>query len=474
MKCHFVFIKSNQNFDKMEHHAQSADDALIGGLSYKLKAGASYITNRGGVSYFASGGNPYSPNGVRVTKFNLTGDQLLDPSTSRVRFQLNNLEWSADGTKYIKPLSWNPAVFFRRARIIAGGQVIEDIDDFNRLSLMITALKSDEEQLMIASEGFGSFDDRYGVVADDNRKEYRSDDFGKSGSVFQSRRVVFTPMFGLLHQEKLLPVRYCPLQIELELVNNGADAVHVGSYNGETHTANWDMTDVQVKCDLLTLDNSLENEYASHLLSGKTLPINFSTWNHTNQYTRNDNNFSAHINRALARLKSVFIILHSADGAWYRQANHFYHPIENSARQANHFYHPVENSASDQYGIADEHQFQAQIGSQLYPEYPVNSLSESLSQLRKTVGHPFQMFGRWYRATKYIIGIDLERVSGAGFTGISTKSCDLMTLNFRYCDLDGTPNSTPQRISCALNYVAILNIKDSGVELLDELITITR
>ena len=35
-----------KNFDKMENHAQSVDDALIGGLSYKLKAGASYITNR--------------------------------------------------------------------------------------------------------------------------------------------------------------------------------------------------------------------------------------------------------------------------------------------------------------------------------------------------------------------------------------------------------------------------------------------
>ena len=72
-----------------------------------------------------------------------------------------------------------------------------------------------------------------------------------------------------MKQDKLLPLRCCPLQIELGLVNNGADAVHVGSYNGETHTANFDMTDVQVKCDLLTLDNSLENEYASHLLSGK-------------------------------------------------------------------------------------------------------------------------------------------------------------------------------------------------------------
>ena len=184
--------------------------------------------------------------------------------------------------------------------------------------------------------------------------------------------------------------------------------MHIGSYNGETHTANWDMTDVQVKCDLLILDNSLENEYASHLLSGKTLPINFATWNHTNQFTGNDKIFSAHINRALTRLKSVFITLHSTDGAWYKQANHFYHPIE--------------NSASDQYGIAGEHQFQIQIGSQMYSEYPVNSFSESLSQLRKTVGHPFQMFGRWYRTTKYIIGIDLERVSGAGFTGTSTNN----------------------------------------------------
>ena len=76
----------------MEHHAQSADDALIGRLPYKLKAGASYVTNRRSVSYFASGGNTYSPNGVKVMKLTLTGDQWLDPSTFRVAFQLNN-QW---------------------------------------------------------------------------------------------------------------------------------------------------------------------------------------------------------------------------------------------------------------------------------------------------------------------------------------------------------------------------------------------
>ena len=59
--------------------------------SYKLKPGASYVTNRRSVSYFVSGGNSYSPNGVKVMKFNIAGDQRMDPSTFRVMFQLNNI-----------------------------------------------------------------------------------------------------------------------------------------------------------------------------------------------------------------------------------------------------------------------------------------------------------------------------------------------------------------------------------------------
>ena len=79
----------------MEHHANSVDDALIGGLSYKLKAGASYVTNRRSVSYFAQGGNDYKPSGVRVMKFHLTGNQWMDPSTFRVSFQLHNPGYDA-------------------------------------------------------------------------------------------------------------------------------------------------------------------------------------------------------------------------------------------------------------------------------------------------------------------------------------------------------------------------------------------
>ena len=282
----FHIVKQNQNFDKMEHHAQSVDDALIGGLSYKLKPGASYVTNRRSVSYFAQGGNQYSPNGVKVMKFNLTGNDWLDPSTFRIMFQLNNAAVQTSGSppKVLEPLSWNPAVFFRRARVICGGVVVEDIDDFNRLSLMITALKTEEEQNSIAGEGSCNFDDAYTPpnTEGDSRSSYRLQYFDKSGTVFSSRKALFKPMFGFFDQDKLLPIRYCPIQIELELVNNFMDAI---IKRDDNKSDLWNITDIQAKCDLLTLDNSLDNEYASHLLSGKSLPINFATWSHTNQST---------------------------------------------------------------------------------------------------------------------------------------------------------------------------------------------
>ena len=128
----------------------------------------------------------------------------------------------------LQPLSWNPAVFFRRARLICGGQVIEDIDDFNRLSLMLTDLLPEDEQHDIACEGFGNFDFVKGTdeaEAADPRKGYRMDDYDLSGNVHLARRVQFKPMLGLFNQEKLIPLRYCPIQIELELVNQQADAV---------------------------------------------------------------------------------------------------------------------------------------------------------------------------------------------------------------------------------------------------------
>eukprot|EP00972_Heterocapsa_arctica_P053606 7897072-Heterocapsa_arctica.AAC.1 len=71
-------------------------------------------------------------------------------------------------------------------------------------------------------------------------------------------------MCGLFNQDKLLPIRHMPISIELELVSNREDCI---AADAGMDAKEWNISDAQVKCDLLQLDNSLENEYTEHLLS---------------------------------------------------------------------------------------------------------------------------------------------------------------------------------------------------------------
>ena len=71
----------------VEAHANSSEDYLIEGLSYKLSPGASYVTNRRSVSFFPSGSDTYSPSsGSKVIRIKQNGTDWLDPSTVKVMF----------------------------------------------------------------------------------------------------------------------------------------------------------------------------------------------------------------------------------------------------------------------------------------------------------------------------------------------------------------------------------------------------
>ena len=48
--------------------------------------------------------------------------------------------------------------------------------------------------------------------------------------------------------------------------------------------------------------------------------------------------------------------------------------------------------------------------------------------------------------------IDLEKLSGAGFTGLSPKAGDLLTITFSYCHATTQADGVPSRVFCALNY----------------------
>ena len=185
----------------MEAISNSVEDKLIDGLSFKSKAGASYITERKSVTFHPAGSNIYSPNGTKLIKLVLTGDQWLDPSTFRIMFDLKN----AGGvtSKLLRPLG-GPHTFFRRMRILASGTVSEDIDNYNRVHEMLKTLKASDALVNDDAEAFGQ------QIGKDTNLDVTTLS-GIKGN--QSQTVLFKPCSGLLNQPKYLSLRYMHLRI---------------------------------------------------------------------------------------------------------------------------------------------------------------------------------------------------------------------------------------------------------------------
>ena len=453
----------------VEATANSIEDFLVDGLSFKLKKGASYINERKSVTYHPSGSNIYSVNGTKLIKLLITGDNWLDPSTFRIMFDLVNMESppSAGEGKELRPIS-GPYSFFKRMRVLCNGAIVEDIDDYNRVHEMFTILMAKDARKNIDGEGFGRhFDSREHAASELDAEHY------KGIKPTQSQTVLFKPLSGLLNQNKYLPLRYCPLTIELELVNDAITPIistfsgsGVAAYTAVNTSLLWQIQNVQAKVDVCTLDNSLDNSYVEHLLSGKSLPINYNTYisQFQNLLSGSDGQQKVRLNvtRALSRLKSVFITLNKSNltGISEKDWNMFYSPMKNLA-----------GGHLDRHDSDKEFECQLALGSKLYPEYPIRSHSEGFYQLRKTMGvhssniNSFDIDGHEYRDNKMVIAFDMERVLEAGFTGMNTKAGDI--LNIRFDHKSGTPAEYAHSMQVVLQSDNILEIRDGGVQIFD-------
>ena len=139
----------------------SPEDILIDNLSFKLNKGSSYITDRRSVSFWAQGSNIYKvDSGNRVIKINLNAEDnsWLDPQSVMMFFTVENDDKALD--RKLRPIS-NPYSFFRRFRLLMGNTVIEDFDNFNRVSHMFSKLMNDGARDNEDAVGFGYRYDDY-------------------------------------------------------------------------------------------------------------------------------------------------------------------------------------------------------------------------------------------------------------------------------------------------------------------------
>ena len=440
----------------METIANSQEDVLIDSLSYKLGNSASYITDRKSVTFWPSGSNIYkTSSGTKVIKFQLNSEGWLDPSTVMIYFDLVNND--IDPQKYVRPLQGAHS-FFRRCRISSNGQLVEDFD-YNRTHQMFEMLTSSHNRENVDVEGFGYRSDTIEPHATHNAATLPGFKGGHHHTVGMKL------CSGILNQSKMLPLKFMSnLTIELELVNDANDPVVTPGVDSLFTTGNttndWSIENCQLKCDIITIDNTLQNNYDSHLSSGGKLPISYNTYI-TQSQAVSGQDISVNVSRAISRLKSVFVSFYktptvatSADKEWL------------------HFVHPMENSVN--YDKRLEIEVQLQIGSKLFPEYPIRSISESFAQLKKSIGiqgsnfHSVSITPKQYRNDHFVIGIDTEKALGASYTGLSTRSGDLLSVRVKAQDkAELVAGFMPDQMFITMIADCVMEVSDAGVSVLD-------
>ncbi len=445
----------------MDAHVEAVEDFMLPSLNFKSKGTAKYVTDRRSVTFHATGGNTFTPTGTRQIKFMVTGDQWLVPSTVRVVMTLNNTS-STSGVK-VRPLA-GPHSFFRRLRVLAGGAVIEDIDEYARTHEMFHALTSRHNRDNDDIQAFGfRYDDEtnYGTtLTTANTVEI------DQGS---QRVVMFRPFAGILRQEKWLPPRYMQnLQFELELVSSGSDAMINVAGNSDftaadTSSSDWSLTNVMLKADVCVLDNALDNQIADHLLGGKSLPLNYQT-PITQTQSVSGWNVAVNISRAVSRLAAVFVTMD----------NSTVHTDQQLA--FNTFFHPMSKLSTTTFDPTGEVEIEVMVGNKRFPEYPVQSLAEAHSQLEKCVKELYyddyksmSIRAAEYRTNKFIIGFNTSKVFNALGTGVSTRQGDLLRIALKPSDstLSSTANSYPETLHVCLISDQMLELRDSGVVVFD-------
>ena len=120
-------------------------DVLVGPLKFGLDPQGSYVTQRRQSTTF-SNVNSASPAGVKTITINCgSSSEWLDCSTVLLSFLITN----TDGTNALFPATPSASVLFDRLQIRLGSTLVEDIQEFGKLTHIMEMLSMSPQKKWI-------------------------------------------------------------------------------------------------------------------------------------------------------------------------------------------------------------------------------------------------------------------------------------------------------------------------------------
>ena len=421
-----------------------------------------------------------------------------------------------------------------RYRATVGGQIVQDIDQYARHCQLYKSFKSKDVNEMddIESSANPSFDDDYhryanglnnfldpttagatndgGVVtvnttADHNefgRLGFRHTRHSLSGIPSNGQmRLGHKPVCGLLESNYYLPLRFAPLELEFTIVSDSLEPIVEPKGNATTNPTTesdkqgyyfqegntsvlWEINNVIIRAEVITLDNTVDNNITKHLLEGQSLKLIVPQY-HTLTQTFNAGGGEINMNivKSASKLSNAFITLYREkktgkrygqflpDNYVYKRWNYFYNPMINSEINDGFDGGLVEGQGFQDF--TRNLSWQMQVGNKKFPEFECQSLSEAFYFLRRTIHYhnveqnSLNISYKQYRENKFIIGVSFEKMADVNFTSINTKMGSLLTFKIKGTQGSLLPAEQIQEIFTHLVSESVLELRESGAVVYD-------
>ena len=189
------------------------------------------------------------------------------------------------------------------------------------------------------------------------------------------------------------------------------------------------------------------------MLSGRALQLNLRTiMSQQAIIPAGAVEFQATVVRALSRIAAVFVTFQGRDAA-NASVLRFHNP-------------------SEVLNVERTLEWSVQIGSKQWPEMSTcKSLASTMSLLKQALGIYDQNIACTsinpanYLANRYVIGVPTSTIPGQVFSGISTRSGDLLSVLIKSMGVDALEQAQKMHISLVAE--VILELKESGTVLLE-------
>ena len=433
-------------------------DVLVGPLKYGLDPQGSYVQARRSSSVF-SNVNSASPAGVKTITINVgSSSEWLDPSTVLLSMLITN----GDNTNALWPAAPEASVLFDRLQIRLGSTLVEDIQEFGKLSHIMTKLSmSPQKKLDHAQLGFGTQ-----VPASNPNFNLADQHDARTIAASGSKRIYMKfDLSGLFSQHRWIPLYALGgqgLQLQLSL----APAVQsmIISAGATTYSQLYTLTDIRLLADMISLSGELQESYNAALLNGTSLKMPIKSWETLVNYLPADSSgsFDVAVSKNYTRLATLFAVFNQNP------------PGDNSGKTkiVNSNYFPTASSESVSYAL--------HLGSHRVPDNDVQGTTEAWWRLQGALGlrdslaHSTSVDQDSYNSDCFCLGIDVEKLSMVMASGENLSTGQTIFLKVKgmgsTAPVAGTVNTTtdvPRRATICAHFEKVISIQDTVVEVFE-------